>query len=147
MDSKIKNIFEIDGFNCSGINAIVCKLQENIEGFIIKEGNTLSGLLNIYPDDLPYKLATNTIFIVIDQEIEEAISQLKFEKQNYEEIYSRLFKERNRYRRLAIRYQIFFVETNKISSDEVYRLISLFINNPLEYSKVYIIPNPDNYTS
>jgi phosphoribosylaminoimidazole-succinocarboxamide synthase len=67
------------------------------------------------------------------------------------ENYASLFKYRNRYRRLAIKYQTFFIDTTNITPIEIVKIISRILVTLYGDLKMcnlndYKLPNPDNIT-
>ena len=136
MDLNAKPKIEIDGLNWPGKSIVISRIKENLNEFNIIDGTTLRGMINIYPDDLPLKLPSNTLYFVLDYD----------NHNNNQDNYSVLFKERNRFRRLAIRYQAFFIETHEKTLNDLANLISSIILNPSVYHADNIIPNPDNFS-
>ncbi len=126
-------------------SSVFNKLREKSLDFEMYEAHILKDYLRIYPDDLPISLPDNSIFIILEDNINEILPTEINGNETIDSNYSQLFLQRNRFKRLAIKYQLFYIEIYNRSVDEVVTLIASIANNPSIFTNDYIIPNPDNF--
>lgn len=138
----------IDGNDGTGKSTIVKKLKEKFPQIEFKDRDVLTKLTDVYDDDLPKELPNRetTIYIVLDCSVEGSLSRIEKRglPKNQWETPEALFKYRNRFLRLAIRYQTYYVDTTQLTIDQVCGVVHKIIS--YYPSKNNILPNPDLFS-
>jgi len=167
----------IDGIDGSGKTTIVQMLKKKYPEYTIwdaylgiRPAYSPSSLKIFYDDTLPNSLNQNVIYIVLDAAIQVCIVRLNASKReseplyigNYSDndediyvqndaqskLYTSLFKYRNRYTRLAIRYQLYFINNTKQTPNETFECVEDILIKHMSQWKMgnkskYLLPNPD----
>lgn len=146
----------IDGISGSGRSTVVRFLQHKYPNRKINNANMKlcpSALKDVYDVFQPEKLDPDTIYIVLDADAHECIERTRdrdYSGREYKVLHRELFKYRNRYIRLAIKYQLYFIDSTKQTIEGIVEAIEYIIknhdndwkSNPNDRSK-YILPNPN----
>lgn len=139
-----KMIF-IDGNDGTGKTSICRMFQELRPDLEVKDRCILTGCTDIFDDDLPKQL-DDGIYIILGATVDESRKRIEArggETDKYDS-YEALFKYHNRYRRLAIRYNTFWIDTTGRTLEDVYNDIIDLISDRVD-KKLFRLPNPDSY--
>ena len=151
MNSRKHTKICIDGVDGSGKTTIHSLLRKAYPNLEIQDRGMLTRLTDVYPDDHPKTLDNDTLYIVLDADVEICHNRIlarnaksksegkEIKTDKYDEPVL-LFKYKNRFVRLAIEYQIPYVDTsNQLINETFNHVINIIENNHTEY----ILPNPD----
>jgi len=137
-----KTVVKVDGNDGTG-KTVQCRLLTERNPWIeVFDRSELTKLTDIFDSDLPEKLSEG-IYFILDASVETCIERISH--RGIKDVYDTpesLFKYRNRYRRLAIKYQTFYIDTTHMNIEQVYETIIGLLNGSIEKSK-YTLPNPD----
>lgn len=163
---------EIDGNDGTGKSSVIEILKKRYPNVDFKDRGILTKLTDVFQDELPDALpgsseAKNTVYFVLDAELETLVERInqRCGSPGHYESYPALFKYRNRFRRLAIKYGTYFIDTTRLSLNDVSEIVSNIIDHKIdEYSEKklaekeclndikanslihkFILPNPDDY--
>jgi len=139
--------FHIDGNDGTGKTTLVDILRTRYPHYEFFDRNILTKLTDVYPDKLeniPYG-----VYIILDASIETCLARINAREKVRDkyDTYESISKYRNRYRRLAIRYQTYFIST-EVPIDKVVDIVSRIVENRIddEFNRMYKLPNPDLIT-
>ena len=157
---------QIDGNDGTGKTSVIKKLLESefvkAKGINdIKDRGLLTTLTDVHPDELPDELPgyekgnffdeNATRYIILDAEPDVSMRRIYNRGPPYDKYdkFPMIFKYRNRFMRLAIKYQTVFIDTTKLTIDQVVEKVLSVLNPNLTMKAikdmVLILPNPDNY--
>lgn len=147
----------IDGNDGTGKSSIIARLktallaytERNLIEFV--DRGILSKLTDVHPsewpEDLPRKEdGADVVYILLDATVNTSMRRILKRGEKFDEYdgYLPLFKYRARFRRLAIRYGVYYVDTTPLPLDGVTRKIRDMILSG--FLGAYKLPNPDNFT-
>jgi phosphoribosylaminoimidazole-succinocarboxamide synthase len=149
---------EIDGIDCTGKTTLVTILTPLYPHLKFHDRGLLTKLTDVFEDDLPQKLSENTIYIILDAEVDICVrrSLTRNKPRDEYDSFEGLYKYRNRYRRLAVRYDTWIIDTTKLKHEEVVEIVKEIIKNEFEknncfhkignfFLRDHKYPNPDEF--
>lgn len=163
-------ILDIDGNDGTGKSTVIKLLQQkcNPNEITFNDRGILTKLTDVYDEDLPESLPNDRCYLILDADPDILMRRIykrgpPFDKYD---TYPKIFQYKNRFMRLAIKYQTLYIDTSKLSIANVMRHITDILNNiridiahnmisnyiiahnmisnqEPYYNQVFTLPNPD----
>ena len=132
---------EIDGGDATYKSTVVKLLREKFAAIEFRDRGLMTKLTDIHPDQWPVDVdsahETNTVYVILEAEISVCLDRIQKRfietgvpiDEKYE-TYDSLFKYQQRFRRLAIKYQTYFIDTTNKTSVQVVEIIARILTPP-----------------
>ena len=150
MSSKVSK-FVLEGNDATGKSSLHAFLT-NQYGHLyqFQDRGLLTKLTDVYEDSLPPSLPEGECYIVLDADVDVCQRRIlgRPKPRDQYDTYASIFKYKNRFMRLAIKYQTYYVDTTKYSLHEVFDTVSTIVENVARGNRIqpFILPNPDLFT-
>jgi len=145
--------FVLDGNDATGKSSVVAYLTK-MYGHLYKfqDRGILTKLSDVYEDSLPASLPEDECTIVLDADIDVCMRRLlnRNKSRDKYDTYEAIFKYKNRFMRLAIKYQTYYVDTTHYTLEEVCAIVAGIVRSHVAEIIIdknkYKLPNPDLFT-
>ena len=140
-------IWDIDGNDGVGKTSVIKTLKDSFPNLQFNDRGILSRFTDIYEDDLTNFLPEDRKYIILDAEPKVCMERILARGPPFDKYdnFPTLFKYRNRFRRLAIRYGVYYIDNSKMNINETVNHV-INILNGINLNQ-YIIPNPDKFNN
>ena len=144
--------FVIDGGDNTGKSSVVALIKEHFQNLnlTICDRGELTKLTDVHPDNWVKALEPNTIVIVLDATVECCMQRMiqRPQKRDKYDTFESISKYKGRFIRLAIYYGTYYIDTTKLSKEQVFDCVAEIIGAELNEKSLpkYMLPNPDNIT-
>jgi phosphoribosylaminoimidazole-succinocarboxamide synthase len=144
--------FTIDGGDNCGKSTVIALLNDHFQNLklSIKDRGVLTMLTDVYEDDLPKALPPNDVIIVLDADVEVCMKRMIQRQKPRDEYdtFEAIFKYKNRFMRLVIKYGTYYVDTTHLTKEQVFDCVAEIIGATLNNKSLanYQLPNPDDFT-
>ena len=135
----------IDGTDGTGKTTMVKLLRQKYPYYLIEDRGILTKLTDVYDDSLPETLDADKIYIILSSDVQTC--QDRIDKRggplDYYDSAEGIYLYRNRFIRLAIRYQTYYLDNTLQSPSETFIHIEKIIQDHKNPNLCYKLPNPD----
>lgn len=147
-------IFDIEGNDCTGKSTLISTLQTKYPKIKFNDRGILTKLTDIYESKQPLELPKDRFYIVLDADVDVCMRRIinRDKPRDKYDTFESIYKYRNRFRRLAIKYRTFYIDTSKLTKLDVTECACEIIEGILQEEEKntnlckYKLPNPDDYS-